>query len=199
MSLIDRLKTQRESVEQELQNIEEHAKELAEIAAKAAADKHEKLREIADLAKAIAVLDTHEEELALEWVEQPTADDPVEPAEDWTNGEDEARPVYRVENGQIYINGELSATSKLVESIGKALEITKQLGDMVAPAIPERTSDESQAETATEQTPSTEAAYAPVNDEGLMWAHGIESEAKAKAEPQPEVKRPFWMLGKVDA
>ena len=81
MSLIDRLKTQRESVEQELQNIEEHAKELAEIAAKAAADKHEKLREIADLAKAIAVLDTHEEELAIEWAEPLTADEPDEPAE----------------------------------------------------------------------------------------------------------------------
>ena len=80
MSLIDRLKTQRESVEQELQNIEEHAKELAEIAAKAAADKHEKLREIADLAKAIAVLDTHEEELAIEW-EEPVVAEPIDPFE----------------------------------------------------------------------------------------------------------------------
>lgn len=80
MSLIDRLKTQRESVEQELQNIEEHAKELAEIAAKAAADKHEKLREIADLAKAIGVLDTHEEERAIERAE-PVVAEPIDPFE----------------------------------------------------------------------------------------------------------------------
>jgi len=66
----------------------------------------------------------------------------------------------------------------------------------------ERIEDESQAETATEQTPSPEAAYAPVNGEGLMWAAGFKADFTAKAaEPAPEAKRPFWMFTKdpVDA
>jgi len=135
--------------------------------------------QIADLDKAIAALEPQTVEPALEWVEPLTTEEVTEAAENVTcqHEDDEDAPKG-------------CAPPELQQVLADAL------------AAAERTSDVSQAETATEQFPKLEAAYAPVNDEGLMWSNGFEADAKAKAaEPAPEAKRPFWMFTKdpVDA
>jgi hypothetical protein len=135
---------------------------------------------IADLDKAIAALEPQTVEPALEWVEPPTADESVE-----------ALPSM-----DDIIDPDLTGGLQTEEHLDRLHAGT------LPSAVAERTSDVSQAELVTEQTPSPEAAYAPVNDEGLMWSNGFEADAKAKAaEPAPEAKRPFWMFTKdpVDA
>lgn len=182
--------------------------------------------------------DAHDKDMAADWTVQPSAE-----AE---RIEDERDETWVPPPGYTYIptQGERCVCVNLMQDGIGNFFCCNQRGETSADA--ERTSDESQAETAIEQTLITDdipsipreeipigaavetytdsgletvkisgttyvvddeperqaetqpqAAYAPVNeDEARMWSNGFEADARAKAEPEPEAKRPFWVFGK---
>ena len=177
MALIDELKTKRQDAVETFEAIDTEIKATLIQLGDQQRTREVWSDQIADIDKAIAALEPATVEPALEWVEPSPAHEPAE-----------ALP---------------SVDDIIDPDLTGGLQTEEFLDRLHAGTIPdaERTDDESQSKTAIEQTPSPEAAYAPVNDEGLMWAAGFKADFTAKAEPQPEVKRPFWMFTKdpVDA